>query len=207
MNNIDRIVSEANSVKEYAMAYFNYLSRLLDDIDTEAIADFVDELEAARKQQNTIFIVGNGGSAATASHMANDFGIGAGNSKDEVPLRALSLTDNVAGMTAIANDFGYDELFVYQLRAHYRPGDRLVAISASGNSPNVIAAAEWIKKRRGTVIGLVGFDGGKLKEYCDILIHIRTPKGEYGPVEDVHMILDHLIYSWLRQRKNELSEK
>jgi len=206
MNNIDRIVSEANSVKEYAMAYFNYLSRLLDDIDTEAIADFVDELEAARRQQNTIFIVGNGGSAATASHMASDFGIGAGNSKDEVPLRALSLTDNVAGMTAIANDFGYDELFVYQLRAHYRPGDRLVAISASGNSPNVIAAAEWIKKRRGTVIGLVGFDGGKLKEYCDILIHIRTPKGEYGPVEDVHMILDHLIYTWLRQRKNELSE-
>jgi len=206
MNNIDRIVAEANSVKEYAMAYFNYLSRLLDDIDTEAITDFVGELEAARKQHNTIFIVGNGGSAATASHMANDFGIGAGNSKDEVPLRALSLTDNVAGMTAIANDFGYDELFVYQLRAHYRPGDRLVAISASGNSPNVIAAAEWIKQHKGTVIGLVGFDGGKLKEYCDILIHIRTPKGEYGPVEDVHMILDHLIYTWLRQRKNELSE-
>ena len=206
MNNIDRIVSKANSVKEFARGYFSYLSRLLDAIDTEAIADFVSELEAARMKQNTIFIVGNGGSAATASHMANDFCIGANCSEDKIPLRALSLTDNVAGMTAIANDFGYHELFVTQLRAHYRPGDKLIAISASGNSPNVVAAAEWIKRNEGTVLGLVGFDGGDLKRYCDILIHIKTPEGEYGPVEDVHMILDHLIYTWMRQCNNESSE-
>ncbi len=207
MNNLDRIVTEAKSVQEFATAYLNYLSKLLDQIDTEAIAEFVKELETARKQQNTVFIVGNGGSAATASHMANDFAIGTGHGKDDVPFRVLSLTDNVAGMTAIANDFGYDEIFVYQLRAHYRPGDKLVAISVSGNSTNVIAAAEWIKNRNGTVIGLVGFDGGKLKDYSNVLIHIQTPKGEYGPVEDIHMILDHLIYTWLRHRKSEVDPK
>jgi len=200
MNNLNRFVSEAKNVQGFARAYFNYLGKLLNEIDTEAISEFIKELGTARAQRNTVFIIGNGGSAATASHMANDFGIGAGNSEEEIPFCVLSLTDNVAGMTAIANDFGYDEIFVYQLRTHYRPGDKLIAISASGNSPNVIAAAKWMKQRNGTVIGLVGFDGGKLKDYSDILIHIKTPKGEYGPVEDVHMILDHLIYTWLRYR-------
>jgi len=203
MNNLDRFVSEAKNVQDFAKTYFNYLGKLLNEIDTEAISEFIKELETARAQRNTVFIIGNGGSAATASHMANDFGIGAGNSDKEIPFCVLSLTDNVAGITAIANDSGYDEIFVYQLRTQYRPGDKLVAISASGNSPNVIAAAEWMKQRNGTVIGLVGFDGGKLKIYSDILIHIKTPKGEYGPVEDAHMILDHLIYTWLVYRNQE----
>jgi D-sedoheptulose 7-phosphate isomerase len=164
------------------------------------VAEFVEEMENTRKQHNSIFFIGNGGSAATASHMANDFGIGVHKNGDQEPFRVLSLTDNVATMTAVANDHGYDNLFVGQLRTLYRKGDMLVAISASGNSPNVIAAAEWVKARGGKVIGLVGFDGGRLKEICDIRIHIKTRKGEYGPVEDVHIILEHLIHSWLLDR-------
>jgi D-sedoheptulose 7-phosphate isomerase len=201
MNRIDRIVFQALNVQEFATAYLSYLSELLSEIDTGAIADFIGELEKARKHKNTVFIIGNGGSAATASHMANDLSVGVGHRKEEGEFRAISLTDNVAAMTAIANDFGYEEVFVYQLRAHYRPGDKLVAISASGNSPNVVAAAKWVKKRQGTVIGLVGFDGGKLKDCSDVCLHTKTAAGEYGPVEDIHMILDHLIYTWLSKNK------
>lgn len=206
MNNIERLLSECDSPAKFADAYFSYLYQLLNQLDTRAIAAFIEELGHAREHQNTVFFIGNGGSAATASHMANDFGIGIRTGDDDPPLRALALTDNVAAMTAIANDDGYHNVFVYQLRIHYRPGDKLVAISASGNSPNVIAAAEWVKKHGGKVIGLVGFDGGRLKDICDLVIHVKTPKGEYGSVEDIHMILNHLIFNWLRfqvRKKNE----
>ena len=103
-------------------------------------------------------------------------------------------------MLAIANDDGYESLFVNQLRVHYRHGDKLVAISASGNSPNVIAAAEWVRKQGGVVMSLVGFDGGKLKDISDIVIHVKSEEGEYGPVEDIHMIMDHLLANWLQYK-------
>lgn len=207
MNTIDRMASESRTVQQFAKDYLRYLATLLQNIDTDAVATFVEELELARKQQNTIFFVGNGGSAATASHMANDFGVGVHKNGDEEPFRVLALTDNVATLTAVGNDYGYENLFVGQLRTHYRKGDKLVAISASGNSPNVVAATEWVKKRGGRVIGLVGFDGGELKEICDIVIHIKTSKGEYGPVEDVHMVLDHVIHSWLLSRVRKEKNK
>jgi D-sedoheptulose 7-phosphate isomerase len=110
----------------------------------------------------------------------------------------------VVALTAIGNDAGHENLFVYQLRIHYRPGDKLIAISASGNSPNVVEAARWVKKRGGRVVGLVGFDGGELKRLADVVIHAKTPKGEYGPVEDIHIIMDHLFYSWLKARAGSL---
>lgn len=200
MSNVERLARESADAAQFAGAYFNYLAKLMGELDTKAIAEFIAQLEHARQHDNTVFFVGNGGSASTASHMANDFGIGVRTGEDVKPFRALALTDNVPAMTAIANDEGYQNVFVSQLRIHYRPGDMLVAISASGNSPNVVAAAEWVGKRGGKVIGLVGFDGGRLKTLCDLLIHARTPKGEFGPVEDIHMILDHLIYTWLRNR-------
>lgn len=200
MNNLNKLISESTDAVQFAGAYLDYLSGLLRRLDRKAIAAFIETLEAARRNQNTVFVVGNGGSAATASHMANDFGVGTRIAERGLPFRVLALTDNVAAMTAIGNDDGYEHVFVYQLRIHYRPGDMLIAISTSGNSSNVVSAAEWVKRQGGKVLGLVGFDGGALKNLCDVLIHAETPKGEYGPVEDVHMILDHLIYTWLRSK-------
>ena len=197
MNNIDRLLLENNNIKQFAKGYLNYLSQLLKQLDTDAISAFVEELESARRQHKTIFIAGNGGSAATASHMANDFGSVASKVGKDKHFRAFALTDNVALISAIANDYGYDNIFVHQLKIHYREGDLLIAISASGNSENLLKAAEWVKNQHGKVVGLVGFEGGKLEEICDIVIHPKTPKGEYGPVEDIHMIIDHLITSWL----------
>jgi len=200
MSNLDKILDESKCAADFAGAYLDYLSGLLCRLDRKAIAAFIEELELARRLQNTVFVVGNGGSAATASHMANDLGVGTHAAERGLPFRVLALTDNVAAMTAIGNDNGYEYVFVHQLRIHYRPGDMLIAISASGNSPNVVTAAEWVKRQGGKVLGLVGFDGGALKGLCDVLVHAETPKGEYGPVEDVHMIMDHLVYTWLRNR-------
>lgn len=201
MNNIDRLFKESTSLEDFAEGYYNYLYKLLHTIDIKEIAAFSEEMEKTRRENKTVFFVGNGGSAATASHMANDFGIDIlKKAGGDLPFRAMALTDNSAVMLAIANDDGYEKLFVNQLRVHYRSGDSLVAISASGNSPNVVAAAEWVKARGGKVMSLVGFDGGKLKDISDIIIHAKSEKGEYGPVEDVHMVMDHLIANWLQYK-------
>lgn len=201
MNNVEKIYREAQNAQQFAAKYFEYLSQLLKEMDTNAIAGFIEELILARKEDKTVFLVGNGGSAATCSHMANDIGTDVRKKGgSEIPFRILSLTDNNAVMTAIANDDGYDNVFVNQLRIHYRPGDKLVAISASGNSPNLVKAAQWVKERGGRVISMVGFDGGKLREMSDLVLHVKTPKHEYGPVEDIHMILDHLVSNYLMYR-------
>ena len=168
----------------------------LHHVDCNAVGAFADLLLSARQTGNAVFFIGNGGSAATASHFANDISIGT-RTGDNKPFRAISLTDNVAVMTALANDEGYEKMFVDQLKVHMRDGDALVAISASGNSANVIAAVEYAKSRKATIVGLTGFDGGKLRKLSDISLHVSTARGEYGPVEDLHMIFDHLIGSFL----------
>jgi len=205
MKNIETLFAETVDAEHFARGYLNYFQFLLNRLDTQSIATFIKELEVAYRNQNTIFIAGNGGSATTATHMANDIGMDIlKKSGIDQPFRAFSLTDNVALMTAIANDNGYHNLFVNQLRIYYRSGDLLIAISASGNSPNIIAAAEWVKQRSGKVLGLLGFDGGRLKDMCDVAIHVETPKGEFGPVEDIHLIMDHLIANWLQYKmKND----
>lgn len=204
MNNIERMASEASNIQQFAKNYFSYIAKLLNEIDTDAIAAFIEELELSSKKGDTIFIAGNGGSASTASHMANDIGLDVMKKSDaDYPFRLLALTDNVPVMTSIGNDNGYDNIFLYQLKMLYKPGDKLIVISASGNSPNVVVAAQWVKQQGGIVIGLVGFDGGRLKDICDITIHVKTPKGEFGPVEDIHMIMDHLIANYLLSRARE----
>lgn len=182
----------------YAKGYLRRLTAVLSAIDPEAIARAAEAMWRAREEGRRIFFLGNGGSAATASHFANDIGIGT--RSDGPPFRALSLTDNAAVMTCIANDFGYEHVFVEQLKLHLEPGDLVVAISASGNSPNVLAAVDYARERGNTTIGLTGFGGGALRERATIAVHVPTERGEYGPVEDAHMVLDHLISTYLAMR-------
>lgn len=197
MNKIDELNGiHANKPADYARAYLEYLASCFDAIDCNEVEALIRMLLGARSTGNAVYFIGNGGSAATASHFANDLSIGT-HTGDQKPFRAISLTDNVAVMTALANDEGYNSIFVEQLKVCFREGDSLVAISASGNSPNVIAAVKYVKLRGGTVVGLTGFDGGKLRALSDISLHVTTEKGEYGPVEDIHMIFDHLIGSYL----------
>ncbi len=199
MNNIDRLCNNSQSAGAFAHGYFNYLKQVLDSITPESIDKLVEEFENARAIGNTIFIVGNGGSATTATSMGNDIGFDIiKKSGTDKPFRVLALTDNTSVITAIANDVGYEEVFLNQLKIHYRHGDKLLAISASGNSPNVVAAAEWVKEQGGRVISFVGFTGGKLKEMSNLVVHVKSEAGEYGPVEDAHLVLNHILAHWFQ---------
>lgn len=193
MNNIDRIYTE--DIEQFSKSYFDYLKQVLDSVDTSEIKAFVEEILAARDREATIFFIGNGGSAATSSHFANDLAIGT--QSYEKPFRVMSLTDNVPVMTALGNDFGYEEIFVRQLKVFGKKGDILVGISASGNSPNLITSFEYAKSIGIQTVAITAFDGGKMKQVADRGIHIPTQPKEYGPAEDAHMILDHLVGAYL----------
>lgn len=193
MNNLDRIFTE--DVTAFSQSYFEYLSQVLSNIDCSEISKFVQLLLDARERNATVFFIGNGGSAATASHFANDLSIGTNDY--EKPFKVLSLTDNIPVMTAIGNDFGYDEIFVRQLKIYGSPGDVLVAISASGNSPNVVKCMQYATSVDIRTVAITAFDGGKMKEIADEGIHVPTEPKEYGPAEDAHMVLDHMLTAYL----------
>lgn len=195
MNVLENIYQNSKIVSDYVSGYFTHLKEIIDRVDRAAVSQVIELMFKARGEGKNIFLVGNGGSAATASHFANDIAIGT--RSPESPFRAISLTDNNSVMTAIGNDFGYENIFVKQLEAIFCDGDLIVAISASGNSPNVIKAIEYAKRRNGITIGLTGFDGGKLNKCVDYAVHVPTEKGEYGPVEDIHMIFNHIIGTYL----------
>jgi D-sedoheptulose 7-phosphate isomerase len=193
MNNIDRIFTKDPAA--FAGAYLEYLASVLKTIDVREIGQFVQTILDARERGATIYFIGNGGSAATASHFANDIAIGT-NSYDK-PFRAVSLTDNQAIITAVGNDFGYEEIFVRQLQVLGRKGDVVVGISASGNSPNLIKAFEYAKSVGIKTVAITAFDGGKMKPMADEGVHVPTAPKEYGPAEDAHMVLDHLVGAYL----------
>jgi D-sedoheptulose 7-phosphate isomerase len=193
INNIDRIYTE--DPVAFAGAYLEYLKSVLSRIDHSEIGRFIETLLDARNRGTTVFFIGNGGSASTASHFANDLSIGT-NDYDK-PFRVISLVDNVSIITAISNDFGYDEVFSRQLQTLGKKGDVLVGISASGNSPNLIKAFDYASTAGIKTVAITAFDGGKIKALADEGIHVPTEPKEYGPAEDAHMVLDHLVGAYL----------
>ena len=193
MNKIDNFFTE--NIVNFSKSYFDYLKEIFDKVDLLEIKAFVEELLNAREKGATIFFMGNGGSAATASHFANDLAFGTNDY--EKPFKVMSITDNTSVLTALGNDYGYDEIFVRQLKVHAERGDVLVGVSASGNSQNLINSFEYASTADIKTVALTAFDGGKMREMADFNIHIPTDKKEYGPAEDLHMILDHLIGSYL----------
>jgi D-sedoheptulose 7-phosphate isomerase len=189
------------TASDFARDYLSGLKDVLDRLPLQPIDDILRAIEQARDERRQIFVIGNGGSAATASHMMNDLCKGTLGHKGDAPwprLRVIALTDNVSLMTAWANDTDYNHIFSEPLKNLAQRGDVLVAISASGNSPNIIAAVEVAKQIGVTVLGLAGFTGGKLAKMADVSLVV--PSDGYGPVEDVHMILDHIITSYLYEK-------
>ncbi|MBT4765075.1 SIS domain-containing protein [bacterium] len=193
MNKIDKFFTKDAVL--FSKSYFEYLKEIFDKIDLTEIKEFIELLLMARETGSTIFFMGNGGSAATASHFANDLAFGT--NEYEKPFKVMSITDNVATLTALSNDYGYDEIFIRQLRIYAKKGDVLVGISASGNSQNLINAFEYASISEIKTVALTAFDGGKMKEISDYGVHVPTEAKEYGPAEDLHMILDHLIGNYL----------
>jgi D-sedoheptulose 7-phosphate isomerase len=193
MTNIDSFYTLDS--KEFATRYISYLGEILRGIDPISITKFIEILKEARIRGSAIYFIGNGGSAATASHFANDLSVGV--VPQGAPFRASSLTDNMPVITAIANDYGYEDIFMRQLQTLGKPGDVLVGISASGNSLNVIKAMEYALSVDIKTVAITAFNGGKMIEIADASIHVPTPLKEYGPAEDAHMILDHLVAAYL----------
>ena len=184
-------------VSEFSQIYLKRLVEITQSIDLRKIENFFSICENARKNNNKIFFAGNGGSAATASHFSSDF-LGANIKKGiKPPYQTISLTDNNSVITAFGNDFGYDLIFKNQLISLFSEGDVLVIISASGNSPNIVEAVQWVNQNNGVSVGIVGFDGGQLLQICQHTIHCQSNKGEYGPVEDIHLIIDHIINNYI----------
>ena len=201
MNNIDKIYRTSKDLAEFTQGYLRYLERIFTRFDPTCMNALGEEFEDARAKGNAIFVIGNGGSASTATSMGNDLGFDIlRKTGTDVPFRVLPLTDNNASVTAIANDVGYEEVFLDQLRIHFRPGDRLLLISASGNSPNILKAARWVRSQGGRIIGFVGFAGGEAKALCDVFVHVETLPGEYGPVEDFHLIINHILSHWFQNK-------
>lgn len=189
---------------EFAKDYIKGLKDVLDRIPLGPVDEIIEAIELAQNERRQVFVIGNGGSAATASHMMNDLCKGTLGHKGDAPwprLRVIALTDNVSLMTAWANDTDYTHVFSEPLKNLAERGDVLIAISASGNSPNIIAAVEAAKQIGVKVIGLAGFTGGKLAKLADISFVV--PSDGYGPVEDVHMILDHIITGYLYEKLKE----
>lgn len=186
----------SHAFRPVAQRYLEQLADLMDALDLDALERLTDALRRARDAGATVFMAGNGGSAATATHWANDINKAASRSGRR-PFRALSLTDGTSWLTALANDEGYERVFAGQLENLAAPGDVLVMISASGRSPNLIEAVRVARERGMTTIALLGFDGGLLLDMVDHPLLVATPKGEYGLVETAHSIAADIVTTFL----------
>lgn len=170
--------------------YFERVKNTLDLVDQEALSQVMNLLEQARLDGRQVFIMGNGGSAATASHFCCDFNKGISIHKDK-RYRMICLNDNIPTMMAYANDNGYQDIFVGPLQNFYQAGDIVIGISGSGNSANVVKAMEWAKEHGAVTIAFTGYDGGRLKQIADYGVHV--PVDDMQITEDLHMIFDHCM--------------
>jgi D-sedoheptulose 7-phosphate isomerase len=184
--------------------YFNRLSETLKTLPREPVLKSIEILREARKNKKMIFLFGNGGSASNTSHIVNDL-IKNCRTKGEPDFRILSLNENTATMTAYGNDYGYDTVFEGQLRSYANPGDVVIAMSTSGNSPNVIKALEAAKELKLVTIGFTGTTGGKMKDLVDVCVHAQSTWP--GVIEDVGIVLGHIFTVIFMENNDMVMEK
>jgi D-sedoheptulose 7-phosphate isomerase len=184
-------------VKDHIRSYLDRLELALSTIPTQQVEELSGRLYRAYEDGKQVFVLGNGGSGSTASHMAADLAkntIGPNMRR----FRIMSLNDNMPLLTALSNDLGYQRVFAEQLMNVIRPGDVLVVISGSGNSPNVLRAIEYARGQCAQVVGMLGFSGGQASALCDTSIVVDSH--DYGVVEDAHLILNHILVEYFRER-------
>ena len=185
-----------NHIKFFAQE----LKDKIDKVSIQEIVKAIKYLNSAYENGNRVYLIGNGGSSAIASHFANDLNktiLGHKGEKKIKRFQAISLCDNIPVITAWANDVGYEKIFSEQLKNFAKQGDVLIAISSSGNSPNIIEAVKTAKEFSLSVVGFMGFDGGKLLELSDVKIYVNS--SEYAIVESIHDAICHLIISYFEK--------
>lgn len=189
-------------MKDFFHKYKQELIESIDNLSQKDMEQFFQIMLDSYNKNKKIIIIGNGGSAATASHFSCDLGKGA--SVEGVRrFRVISLTDNVPLITAISNDISYDEVFKYQLENILEKDDLVIGISASGNSENIVKAFEYAKSKSAKTFGLVGFSGGKVKDLSDGYIHVQS--FNYGIVEDIHLIIEHVLTQYFKKYMGEMN--
>lgn len=200
MGKLAELFHSAKTPADYARAYCDRLTSLLDGLNTETVAQVIQAFEGVAEQDATLFLIANGGSAAAATHCVNDLGPNTF-VEGAKPFHVMCLTDNIASITSIANDSSFDDIFEHQLRVYLRPGDVVLAMSASGNSENVVRGVQFANAHGAKTIGFIGFAGGRLAEEAQIVLHIPTTPDEYGPVEDFFSILCHVIVGYISMNR------
>tara|TARA_B100000886_G_scaffold339471_1_gene305043 strand:+ start:17 stop:622 length:606 start_codon:yes stop_codon:yes gene_type:complete len=200
MKTLKHHFKKSKNFKIFAKKYIDYLSNSLKDLDLDSLDEIRKELEIVKRKKKTIFVFGNGGAAATAITIANDLGFDImKKSKSKKTFNIVCLNENQSVITAIANDTGYENIFLNQLKIKFMKDDVAIILSASGNSTNLIKAAKWLKGK-GKVFALLGFDGGKLLNYCNKHILIKSLKSDYGPVEDIQLVINHIFAHWFQNK-------
>jgi D-sedoheptulose 7-phosphate isomerase len=182
-------------MNDYIVEYLNSITSKIKDLEIDNILKAISSIKEAHEKDRRIFVFGNGGSAATANHFAADFGKNA-IKDDDNRFKIISLSNNISSITACGNDIGFETVFEEQLKNLMHDEDLIICISASGNSPNIIRAVEYARKRNGTIIGITGFNGGKLKQISDFNININSES--YEQIEDMHLMITHIIVYWFK---------
>lgn len=191
-------------MKELINNYLERLKNTIDSLDRNEIEGFVNLLLNARENGSTVFIMGNGGSAATASHFLCDIAKGASYGSDK-RFKVACLNDNAAIMMAYANDVSYDDIFVEQLKNQLQKGDVVIGISGSGNSKNVLKAVDYANKNGAVTVGVTGYNGGILKGICAHSVNANVDDMQIS--EDIHMILVHMTMQIINNVSKEAGEK
>jgi len=184
------------NLKDFTEKYISQVIAHLNSVDEKQLGTFFEEIRKTTSSGGRIYFIGNGGSASTCSHFANDL---ARCEIEGTPVRAISLCENNSLITAIANDFGYENIFKLQLKRELSQNDLVVAVSVSGNSENLLKAIEYTNNRNIKSFALLGSNGGRLLDMVSSSIHISSGAEEFGPVEDVHLVLNHLISNFIRR--------
>jgi D-sedoheptulose 7-phosphate isomerase len=200
VNKIKEMYDSSDSTEAYVTKYVEHMAVVVAALDTKVVAEITTIIEETAAADKTVFVMGNGGSAAVGTHWVND--LSANTVVDGQPgYRVFSVTDNAASITALGNDASFDEIFTIQLKANMRRGDVVLAMSVSGYSPNIISAVEYANANGAVTIGCTGMDGGKLKEIAHHSVHTPTTKDEYGPAEDMFSVIMHIVQSHISMKR------
>jgi len=200
MSKTKKFFENNNNFNDFYYFYIEYLNKILSNIDLDKLNALKERIKKIKGDNATIFTIGNGGSATTASHIATDFSFANRNALHD--FKCISLCDNLGLITAVGNDTSFDDIFTVQLERLATKKDLVIFISGSGNSQNLISAANFCKSKSIDTAGFLSFDGGKLLSLLDYPILFKSELGDYGQAEDCHLILNHIIANYFRFKNN-----
>ena len=202
MSAVAQLFHDAHSPEAFIEGVCRHIAETVLRIEPSAVAGLISAIEEAAKGDHSVFLIGNGGSAAVASHFVSDMSVH-GAAVGRRGMRVQALTDNISCITAIGNDYCFEDIFARQLEAQMRPGDLVIALSVSGNSPNILRAIEYANAHGGHTYSCAGFDGGQLKTLSQRCIHIESLRKEYGIVEDVFGAILHMVSRYIALKRAE----